>query len=256
MLLPVRTATELDTMREAGRVVAEALAAVRAAAVPGAKLRDLDDLAKTVMDDAGAVSSFLGYKPSWAPTRYNGVLCLSPNEIVVHGRPSGRRLADGDLLSIDCGAIVDGWNGDGAITLHVGTPQPGDEELRAATEEALAAGVAAAVPGATLRDIGAAVAAVAKARGYAQLPDWGGHGIGRSMHESPQVWNEPTEEGRLYRLEAGNTLALEPMFLAGGPRYKHKRDGWAIATADSRRAAHAEHTIAVTDDGPVILTAP
>jgi methionyl aminopeptidase len=254
LTLPVRTAGELDSMRAAGRVVAGMLAAVGAAAVAGAKLRDLDELARTFLDDAGAEPSFLGYTPTWAPRPYDGVLCLSPNETVVHGRPSGRRLKDGDLLSIDCGAIVDGWHGDAAVTVHVGAPDPADEALRAATEQALAAGIAAAVPGATLRDVAAAIDAVARRHGYEHVPDHGGHGIGRRMHEGPFVPNVPTEEGGWYRLRPGNTLALEPMLVAGAGRYKHKRDGWAVVTVDGSRAAHAEHTVLVTETTAEPLT--
>jgi methionyl aminopeptidase len=255
MKLPVRTPTELETMREAGRVVAAALAAASAAAVPGAKLAHLDDIARTVLHDSGARSPFLGYKPSWAPSPFNGVLCLSPNEMVVHGRPSGRRVKEGDLLSIDAGAGIDGWYGDSAVTVHVGGPRPEDTALRRTAEAALAAGIAAAVPGATLADVGAAIDAVARRDGYAHLLDHGGHGIGREMHESPFVFNEATEDGRQHRLVAGNTIAIEPMLMRGDGRYRYKKDGWAVYTADGARAAHVEHTIAVTDDGPVILTA-
>jgi methionyl aminopeptidase len=257
LVLPSRTADELDAMCDAGRVVARTLAAVRAAAVPGVRLRDLDDLAQTCIREAGATSSFLGYKPAWAPTAYNGALCLSPNEVVVHGRPSGQRLKDGDLLSIDCGAVVDGWNGDAAITVQVGPSATAqDARLVTATEEALAAGIAAAVPGATLLDVAQAIDAVARRYGYAHLPDHGGHGIGRSMHEPPFVPNRPYAGLDRVRLHAGSTLAIEPMLLAGDERYRHKKDGWAVVTADGRRAAHVEHTVAVTDDGPVVLTLP
>ncbi|WP_245887905.1 type I methionyl aminopeptidase [Geodermatophilus tzadiensis] len=254
-VLPRRTADELDAMRDAGRVVAQTLQVVRAAAVPGVKLRELDDLAQTAIREAGATSSFLGYKPAWAPTAYNGALCLSPNEVVVHGRPSGQRLKEGDLLSVDCGAIVDGWHGDAAITVRVGAGSEDDARLVTATEEALAAGIAAAVPGATLQDVAQAVDAVARRYGYAHLPDHGGHGIGRSMHEPPFVPNRPQTGLDRVRLHAGSTLAIEPMLLAGGERYRHKKDGWAVVTADGRRAAHVEHTVAVTDEGPVVLTA-
>jgi methionyl aminopeptidase len=252
--LPTRTPTELDSMRAAGRVVAATLAAVRTAAVPGVRLRDLDELARTCIADAGATSSFLGYRPTWAPRAYDGVLCLSPNETVVHGRPSGRRLADGDLLSIDCGAIVDGWHGDGAVTVHIGTPTDGDEQLRAATEEALAAGIAAAGPGVTLRDVAVAIDAVARRHGYQHVRDHGGHGIGRQMHEAPFIANVPTEEAGWFTLRPGNTVALEPMLVTGAGRYKHKRDGWAVVTVDGSRAAHAEHTIVVTESGAQPLT--
>ncbi len=304
--LPVRTAAELDAMRAAGTVVASTLRAVTDAATPGVRLRELDDIAQTVIRETGALPSFLGYAPSWAPTPYNGVLCLSPNEVVVHGRPSPKRLRDGDLLSIDCGAITDGWHGDAAVTIHVGEPVPADTRLLEATEQALAAGIAAARPGgtlldvaqaidgvaraygyahlpdhgghgigrsmheppfvpnqpspdaarpgATLLDIARAVDAVARDYGYAHLPDHGGHGIGRSMHEPPMVPNQPTRDARRHRLRAGNTLAIEPMLHAGTGRYRLKKDAWSIVTADGKRAAHVEHTIAVTDDGPLILT--
>ncbi|RJK93194.1 type I methionyl aminopeptidase [Vallicoccus soli] len=255
-MLPLRSTAELDAMREAGRVVALTLAAVREAAVPGARLRDLDELAQTTIREAGALPSFLGYAPSWAPTPFNGALCLSPNEVVVHGRPTGRRLKDGDLLSIDCGAIADGWHGDAAVTVHVGGPSEEDRRLVRATEEALAAGIAAAVPGATLLDVATAVDAVARRHGFAHLPDHGGHGIGRSMHEAPFVPNQPTQDARHHRLRAGNTIAIEPMLHAGTERYRTAGDGWSIVTLDKRRASHSEHTVAVTDDGPVVLTRP
>ena len=257
--LPLRTPTELDAMRAAGRVVAQTLQAVQAAALPGVRSRELDELAQTVIREAGALPSFLGYRPSWAPTPFNGALCLSPNEVVVHGRPNGRRLGEGDLLSIDCGAVVDGWHGDAAITVRVGSgpdEDPDDARLLQATELALLAGVGAAVPGATLLDVATAVDAVARAHGYAHLPDHGGHGIGRRMHEAPFVPNEPTSDAARHRLRAGNTIAIEPMLHAGTSRYRTKKDGWSIVTADGRRAAHVEHTVAVTDDGPEVLTAP
>ena len=253
--LPVRTATELDAMRAAGQAVAQTLRAVRAAAVPGVRLRELDDLAQTTIREAGASSPFLGYHPSWAPTPFNGVLCLSPNEIVVHGKPTGRRLREGDLLSIDCGAIIDGWNGDAAITVHVGQATDDDVRLVAAAEQALAAGIAAAVPGATLLDVATAVDTVARTHGFRHLPDHGGHGIGRQMHEPPFVPNEPTRDAARHRLRAGSTLAIEPMLHAGTSEYRTKKDGWSIATADGKRAAHVEHTVAVTDAGPEVLTA-
>lgn len=250
--LPVRTPTELDAMRTAGRAVARTLQAVRAAALPGVRLRDLDELAQTTIREAGGTSPFLNYHPTWAPTPFNGVLCLSPNEIVVHGKPNGRRLRDGDLLSIDCGAIIDGWNGDAAITVHVGEAMDEDVRLVTAAEQALHAGITAAVPGATLLDVATAVDAVARARGFVHLPDHGGHGIGREMHEPPFVPNEPTRDAARHRLRAGNTIAIEPMLHAGTSRYRTKKDGWSIATADGKRAAHVEHTVFVSDDGPEI----
>ena len=242
-------------MREAGRVVARTLRAVREAAVPGVRLRELDEVARTCLAEAGATSSFLDYHPAWAPRPYNGVLCLSVNEVVVHGPPTGRRLKDGDLLSVDFGAVVDGWNGDSAITVHAGQAPPEDLPLVRATQEALAAGVAAAVPGATLLDVATAVDAVAREHGFAHLPDHGGHGIGRAMHEAPFVPNQPTPAAAHHRLQAGSTIAIEPMLHAGGSEYRTAKDGWSVVTKDKRRAAHFEHTVVATDDGPVVLTA-
>lgn len=253
LTLPIRHRTELEAMREAGRVVAETLAAVTAAAVPGVKLRELDDLARTCLDDAGAEPSFLGYLPTWAPRPYDGVLCLSPNETIVHGRPSGRRLHEGDLLSVDAGAIVDGWHGDSAVTVHIGQPGPGDAELRAATEAALAAGIAAAVPGATLRDVAVAIDKVARDHGYEHVADHGGHGIGRQMHMDPFLPNEGSP-GRGPLLAPGSVLAIEPMLTLGTGKTVVLDDQWTVTTTDGSRAAHWEHTVAVTDAGPRILT--
>lgn len=255
--LPLRTPTELDAMRVAGRVVAQTLLAVQTAAVPGVRLRELDELAQTTIRESGALPSFLGYLPTWAPTPFNGALCLSPNEVVVHGRPNGRRLREGDLLSIDCGAIADGWHGDSAVTVHIGAdPDDDDARLLHATELARTAGITAAVPGATLLDVATAIDVVARTHGFAHLPDHGGHGIGRNMHEAPFVPNEPTRDAARHRLRAGNTIAIEPMLLTGTSGYRTKKDGWSIVTADGKRSAHFEHTVAITDDGPEILTAP
>ena len=249
-----RTTTELDSMRAAGQVVARTLQAVTSAAVPGVRLRELDELAQTCIREAGALPSFLGYRPTWAPTPFNGVLCLSPNEVVVHGRPTGRRLLEGDLLSVDCGAIVDGWNGDAAVTIHVGTPSEADVRLVTATEEALHAGIAAAVPGATLNDIAAAVDGVARTYGYSPLPDHGGHGIGRAMHEDPFIQNYGAP-GRGPVLRPGLVIAIEPMLTGGREATRLLPDDWTVVTADRSLAAHFEHTVAVTEDGPEVLTA-
>lgn len=168
-----------------------------------------------------------------------------------------RACVAGFVLSIDCGAIVEGWHGDAAVTVHVGDLAEADARLLHATELALLAGIAAAVPGATLLDVAAAVDAVARAHGFAHLPDHGGHGIGRSMHEAPFVPNEPTRDAARHRLRAGNTLAIEPMLHAGtrASSYRTTKDGWSIVTTEGKRAAHFEHTVAVTDDGPEVLTA-
>jgi methionyl aminopeptidase len=242
-------------MRKAGRVVANTLAAVATAARPGVRLTDLDELAADLISSAGAKPSFLGYHPSWAPTPYPAVLCLSVNEAVVHGIPDRRVLADGDLLSIDCGAHVDGYHGDAAITVAIGDIDEPARRLADTTSRALAAGIAAAQPGARIGDISHAIETVARKAGYG-LPDGlGGHGVGTAMHEDPAVPNT----GRPHRglpLREGLVIAIEPMLIeGGGNRCRARPDGWTIATADGSRAAHAEHTVAITATGPVVLTA-
>jgi len=262
--LLLRTPTELDAMRAAGRVVAQTLLAVQAAAVPGVRLRELDELAQTAIREAGALPSFLGYRPAWAPTPFNGALCLSPNEVVVHGRPNGRRLRDRDLLSIDCGAIADGWHGDAAVTIRVGSgpdDAPNDARLLRATELALQAGVAAAVPGATLLDVATSIHAVARAHGYANLPDHSGHGIGRNMHEAPFVPNEPTSDAARHRLRPATAYAratpsrsnrcCTPGPAGTGPKRTAGRSSQLTA-----KGRPTSNTVAVTDAGPEILTAP
>jgi methionyl aminopeptidase len=255
-MVTLKSAAEIAVMREAGRVVGRTLAAVAAAARPGVRLVELDELAAQSMADAGAKPSFLGYHPSWAPTPYPGVLCLSVNEQIVHGLPTRRALVDGDLLSIDCGASIDGYHGDAATTVPVGAADEASRLLMATTEAALAAGIAAARPGGRLGDISYAVEQVARAGGYG-LPDGlGGHGIGTAMHEDPHVPN--TGRPRRGRpLVEGLVLAIEPMLMAGGGRRcRTAADGWTVVTVDGTRAAHAEHTVAITADGPVVLTLP
>lgn len=251
-----KTAREIDAMREAGRVVARAHDAMQAAARPGVTLLELDELADQVLSDAGATSAFRGYKPHFAPTPFPGVICASVNDVVVHGIPSDQQLADGDLVSIDLGAILDGWVGDAARSYIVGSPNPDDQHLIDRTDEALAAGIAAAVVGNHIGDIASAIGTIARTNGFGMPAGWGGHGIGREMHEDPSVPNEGHAKRGL-KLKAGLVIAIEPMFMAGGlDEVTVDDDGWTIRTVDSSRAAHAEHTIAVTADGPRILTAP
>jgi methionyl aminopeptidase len=251
----LKTDAEVAVMREAGQIVAAALDAARRQAAVGVTLRELDDVAAAVIAARGAQPLFLNYHPRWAPCPFPGVICASINDVVVHGIPSEQRLADGDLVSIDCGARFDGWCGDAAISFVVGEPDPDDIQLIETTERALEAGIAAAQPGNTMGDIGAAIGAVARSAGYGLLADHGGHGIGRRMHEDPSVPNEG-RAGRGMRLEPGLVLALEPMLVAGGrDEYRLDEDGWAVLTRDGSRAAHVEHTVAVTATGPMVLTA-
>ncbi|GHF55504.1 methionine aminopeptidase [Streptomyces mashuensis] len=255
-MVTFKTDTELDAMREAGRVVAHALAAVQEAARVGVSLAELDEAARAVLDEAGARSPFLGYRPSFAPTPFPGVICASVNDAVVHGIPDGYRLRDGDVVGIDCGAELDGWTGDAAVTFIVGRARPADVELVEATRRALEAGIAAAVPGNHIGDISHAIGTVADAARCGMPADFGGHGIGRRMHEDPSVPGRG-RPGRGFPLRHGLTLAIEPMLMAGGSdAYCTDPDGWTLRTADGSRAAHIEHTVAVTDDGPRILTLP
>ncbi|MFI1562869.1 type I methionyl aminopeptidase [Streptomyces sp. NPDC020490] len=255
-MVEIKTDAALDAMREAGRVVAHALAAAREAAGVGVPLRELDEAARSVLADAGAGSPFLGYRPSFAPVPFPAVICTSVNDAVSHGIPTGYRLRDGDLVSIDCGAQLDGWTGDAAISFTVGTPRPGDLELIDATRQALDAGIAAARVGGRIGDISHAIDTVARKAGCGMPADFGGHGIGRRMHEDPHVPNRG-RPGRGFPLRHGLVLAIEPMLMAGGRNtYRTDVDGWTLRTTDGSRAAHFEHTVAITDEGPRILTLP
>jgi methionyl aminopeptidase len=253
-VIEIKSDAAIEAMQEAGRVVATALDAVRREAAVGVSLAGLDEVAHEVLRKAGARSPFLNYHPSFAPTPFPAVICASVNDVIVHGIPDGYRLADGDLVSIDFGAQLHGWTGDAAISFIVGTPDPADEKLIKTTEEALAAGIAAAVAGARLGDISHAIGTLARGAGYGVPDGFGGHGIGRQMHEDPHVPNEG-RPGRGMRLRPGVVLAIEPMLMAGGgSSYETAPDGWALRTVDGSRAAHAEHTVAITKNGPQILT--
>lgn len=255
-MVTLKTAPELAIMREAGRVVARTLAAVAAAAHPGVRLTDLDEIAADLISTLGAKPSFLGYHPRWAGAPYPAVLCLSVNDAIVHGIPDHRTLRDGDLLSVDCGAYVEGLHGDAAITVAVGTVDAAGLLLSSTTARALAAGIAAAQPGRRIGDIAHAVETVARGAGYGLPEGYGGHGVGTAMHEDPHVPNTG-RPGRGLPLREGLVIAIEPMLVEGGTdRTRGHPDGWTVRTADGSRAAHFEHTIAVTAGGPVVLTAP
>lgn len=249
-----RSAGELDAMAAAGAVVAAALRAVRDAAGVGVSTLSLDEVAESVIRDAGAIPSFLGYHG------FPASICASRNDRVVHGIPSSAEvLAPGDLISIDCGAIVDGWHGDAAITFGIGQLVAGDESLSAATRQAMEAGIAAMVPGNRLGDVSHAIESAARAaevshdRKFGLVAGYGGHGIGREMHMDPFLPNEgPPGRGPL--LAVGSVLAIEPMLTLGTAKTVVLDDQWTVITADGSRAAHWEHTVAVTEDGPRILT--
>jgi methionyl aminopeptidase len=253
-VVPQRTPDELDAMAAAGAVVAAALEAVHAAAVAGTSTLSLDEIAEAVIREAGATPSFLGYHG------YPASICASVNDRVVHGIPStGEVLAPGDLVSIDCGAVLDGWHGDAAITFGVGALIPVDEALSAATRESLEAGIAAMIVGNRLTDVAHAIetgthnAEVRYGRKFGIVDGYGGHGIGRQMHMDPFLPNEGSP-GRGPLLAAGSVLAIEPMLTLGTGKTVVLDDQWTVTTADGSRAAHWEHTVAVTEKGPRILT--
>lgn len=255
-MVELKTDGELDAMREAGRVVGQALAAVRKHAGVGTTLRELDEIAYQTIVDAGARPTFLHYQPGFSDSPFPGTICSSVNDVIVHGIPGDYALADGDLVGIDCGAKLNGWTGDAAITFPVGTPREDDLELVRATQAALDAGIAASTVGNKLGDVGHAIETVARSGGYGMPPDFGGHGIGREMHEEPMVYNVG-RPGRGMRLRKGLAIAIEPMLIAGGrDAYGIDDDGWSLRTTDGSRAAHIEHSVAITDDGPRILTLP
>ncbi|QZY47459.1 MULTISPECIES: type I methionyl aminopeptidase [Mycolicibacterium] len=253
-VVPQRSAGELDAMAAAGALVAAALKAVRAAAAPGVSTLELDEIAEAVIRDGGGIPSFLGYHG------FPASICASVNDRVVHGIPTAaEKLAAGDLVSIDCGAILDGWHGDSAVTFGVGEVIPVDESLSAATRESMEAGIAAMVPGNRLSDVSHAIeqgtraAAQRHGRKFGIVAGYGGHGIGREMHMDPFLPNEGSP-GRGPYLAPGSVLAIEPMLTLGTAKTIVLDDGWTVVTADGSRAAHWEHTVAVTDDGPRILT--
>ncbi len=254
-MVELKTDTSIDAMYEAGQVVGQGLTAVRQAADVGVSLLELDEVAHDVLRGAGAGSPFLGYRPSFAPTPFPGVICASVNNAIVHGIPTPYRLRDGDLVSIDFGAELGGWAGDSAISFVVGESRPADVTMIETAERALAAGIEAAVVGNRIGDIAHAIGTVCRAGGYGIPEGFGGHGIGRRMHEDPPVPNEG-RPGRGFPLRHGMVLALEPMLIGGGKDGYHEApDGWTLRTDDGSRAAHVEHTVAITDAGPRILTA-
>jgi methionyl aminopeptidase len=253
-MVELKTDASIDAMHEAGQVVGRALTAVRKTAEVGVSLLELDEVAREVLRQAGAGSPFLGYRPSFAPTPFPAVICASVNDAIVHGIPTSYRLRDGDLVSIDCGAELGGWVGDSAISFVVGKPRPADLRLIETAERALAAGIAAAEVGNRIGDIAHAIGSVCRAAGYGIPDGFGGHGIGRRMHEDPPVPNEG-RAGRGMRLRHGMVLAIEPMLIGGGTDGYHAApDGWTLRTDDGSRAAHAEHTVAITEAGARVLT--
>jgi methionyl aminopeptidase len=243
----LKSPDQIAKMRKAGRVVAEMLDACAAAARPGVTTHDLDKVAREVLARRNAKSNFLNYHG------YPAVICTSPNDVIVHGIPGNHRLEDGDIISIDCGAIIEGWHGDAARTIPVGDISEEARKLLRVTEESLWAGIQQVRQGSRLSDIGHAVQTVAEGAGFSVVKEYVGHGIGRAMHEEPQVPNYG-EPGKGIKLKVGHVLAVEPMVNLGSAETRLNDDGWTVVTADGMLSAHFEHSIAVMEDGPEVLT--
>lgn len=241
-------------MRPAGRFVAEVLTELRGRADVGVNLLELNELAHQMIRDRGAVSCYIDYHPSFGASPFGKVLCTSVNDAVLHGLPYDYTLADGDLLSLDFAAAVDGWVSDAAVSVTVGTPRAGDLRLIKTTTQALLAGIDAARSGNKLGDISYAIGQVARGAGYRINTDFGGHGVGRAMHGDPHVPNSG-RRGRGLPLRPGLVIAIEPWFCEGTDKIHPDPDGWTLRSADGSRGAHAEHTVAITADGPLVLTA-
>jgi methionyl aminopeptidase len=244
-----RSAEEIAKMRRAGRVVAEMHEATREAAKPGVTTAELDAVARDVLERRDAKSNFLHYRG------YPAVICTSPNDMIVHGIPGEYTLEEGDILSIDCGAIIEGYHGDAAFTMAIGDVSGEAARLIETTERSLWAGIEQLRNGNRLHEVGRAVQEVAEAAGFSVVREYVGHAIGTAMHEEPQVPNYwPGQGGPM--LKPGMVFAVEPMVNAGGPATRVLEDGWSVVTTDGKLSAHFEHTIAVTDDGPEVLTLP
>ncbi|ROR89921.1 type I methionyl aminopeptidase [Nocardioides aurantiacus] len=253
-MIELRSPAEIEQMRPAGRFVAEVLTALVEKADVGVNLLELDALAHRMIRERGAESCYIDYHPSFGAMPFGKVLCTSVNDAVLHGLPHDYTLADGDLLSVDFAASVDGWVADSAVSVVVGTPDPADLALVDTTQRALAAAIEVARPGKRLGDIGAAIGDVARGEGLKINLQFGGHGVGRTMHGDPHVANDG-RPGRGFKLRPGLVIAIEPWFLQTTDELRTDPDGWTLRSADGSRGAHSEHTIAITLDEPVVLTA-
>ncbi|MEV8262857.1 type I methionyl aminopeptidase [Microbacterium sp. NPDC077057] len=252
-MIELRTPAEIDEMRAAGRFVAETLATLRDETKVGTNLLAIDRRAHDMIRKAGAESCYIDYHPSFGASPFGKVICTSVNDAVLHGLPHDYALKDGDLVTLDFAVSVDGWVADSAVSFVVGTPRDEDLRLIDTTERALTAAIETSVVGHRIGDISAAIAEIAHNEGYSINTDFGGHGVGRTMHGDPHVANDG-RAGRGFPLRAGLVLALEPWFLATTDELVTDPDGWTLRSADGSRGAHSEHTIAITDDGPIILT--
>ena len=253
-MIELRSPKELEQMRPAGKLVADVLVALREKAAVGVNLIELDALAHKMIRDAGAESCYIDYHPSFGASPFGKVLCTSVNDAVLHGLPFDYALQDGDLLSVDFAASLDGWVADSALSVVVGTPRPQDLKIIETTERALGAGIAAARPGNKLGDVSAAIAQVCKGAGYRVNTQFGGHGVGRTMHGDPHVPNDG-RAGRGLKLQPGLVIAIEPWLMASTDEIYTDPDGWTLRSVDGSRGAHSEHTIAVTEGDALVLTA-
>jgi methionyl aminopeptidase len=253
-MIELRTSAEIDQMRPAGAFVASVLTSLSEAVSVGMNLLELDALAHRMIRDRGAESCYIDYHPSFGASPFGKVLCTSVNDAALHGLPFDYRIKDGDLVSLDFAASVDGWVADSAVSVVVGTARDEDLALIATTQRALDAGIAAAQAGNRVGDISAAIGAVAQEAGYGVNTDFGGHGVGRTMHGDPHIPNNG-RPGRGFPLKPGLVFAIEPWLMLGTDRIFTDPDGWTLRSMDGSRAAHVEHTVAVTENGPVVLTA-
>ena len=253
-MIELRTPAEIDRLRIAGEFVGSVLTATAAASAVGVNLLELDALAHDMIRARGAESCYIDYHPSFGGSPFGKVICTSVNDAALHGLPHDYRLRDGDVLSLDFAASVDGWVSDSAVTIIVGTPRPEDQRLIEVTSRALDAGIAAATVGNRIGDISAAIGDVAHAAGLKVNLDFGGHGVGTIMHGDPHIANDG-RAGRGLPLRAGLVFAIEPWFMLCTKKLYTDEDGWTLRSSDGSRAAHFEHTVAVTDDGPVVLSA-
>ncbi len=250
-MISIKSRREFAKMQKAGAAVAAIHRAVREAARPGVKLTELEEISVKILSDRGCVSSFLHYPGAYP---YPATLCLSPNDVIVHGIPGDYQLAEGDILSVDAGAIYEGFHGDAAFTMPIGEVTEEAQHLIDTTLEAMWAGIRQVRKGARLGDIGSAVEAIGDEHGYGVVQEYVGHGIGREMHEEPQVPNHG-KAGTGMKLRTGLALCIEPMFNMGSHETRVDGDKWTVRTADGSLSAHWEHTVAITPDGPMVFTA-
>ncbi|WP_338774676.1 type I methionyl aminopeptidase [Nocardia vulneris] len=253
-MVELKTPDEIARMRVTGQFVAEVLAELRVLAKVGVNLLELEAHVRERIARRGAQSCYWDYAPSFGRGPFRNTVCLSVNDAVLHGLPFDYRLRDGDVLTMDLAVGIDGWVADAATTIVVGTADEADLRLIRATEDALAAAIAVALPGKHIGDISAAISAVARDYGYPVNTEFGGHGLGRTMHEDPHVANHG-RAGRGYRLRPGLVIAIEPWFARTTDRIVTDPDGWTLRSADGSRTAHSEHTVAITESGPQVLTA-